>query len=67
MEEDNNAFFQYMNFDGVYIPLPDCYEVDISEKEADSGGKTEAGRIQRDVVKLALSSYLFPFLLPRSG
>ena len=23
------AFFQYLNFDGVDLPLPDSYEVDI--------------------------------------
>ena len=35
------AFFQYLNFDGVDIPLPDNYEVDMEDKEADSG---EIGR-----------------------
>ena len=45
------AFFQYLNFDGVDIPLPDNYEVDMEDKEADSGGETEAGTIQRDVVR----------------
>ena len=45
------GFFQYLNFDGVDLPLPDSYEVDMSDKEADSGGETEAGTIQRDVVR----------------
>lgn len=45
------AFFQYLNFDGVDLPLPDNYEVDMEDKEADSGGETEAGTIQRDVVR----------------
>ena len=45
------AFFQYLNFDGVDLPLPDSYEVDMTDKEADSGGETEAGTIQRDVVR----------------
>ena len=45
------AFFQYLNFDGVDIPLPDSYEVEMSDKEADSGGETEAGTVQRDVVR----------------
>ena len=31
------AFFQYLNFDGVDLPLPDNYEVDMEDKEADSG------------------------------
>ena len=29
------AFFQYLNFDGVDLPLPDSYEVDMTDKEAD--------------------------------
>ena len=45
------AFFQYLNFDGVDLPLPDSYEVEMSDKEADSGGETEAGTVQRDVVR----------------
>ena len=45
------AFFQYLNFDGVDIPLPDSYEVEMSDKEADSGGETEAGTVKRDVVR----------------
>ena len=45
------AFFQYLNFDGVDLPLPNSYEVDMSDKEADSGGETEAGTMQRDVVR----------------
>lgn len=46
------AFFQYLNFDGVDLPLPDNYEVDMTDKKADSGGETEAGTIPR---KLFLS------------
>ena len=45
------AFFQYLIFDGVDLPLPDSYEVDMTDKEADSGGETEAGTVQRDVVR----------------
>ena len=45
------AFFQYLNFDGVDLPLPDSYEVDMTDKEADRGGETEAGTTQRDVVR----------------
>lgn len=48
------AFFQYLNFDGVDLPLPDEYEVNMSDKEADSGGETEAGTIQRDVVRAGI-------------
>ena len=38
------AFFQYLVFDGENLPLPDSYE-------ADSGGETEAGTTQREVVR----------------
>ena len=48
------AFFQYLNFDGVDLPLPDSYEVEMTDKEADSGGETEAGTIQRDVVRTGI-------------
>ena len=37
--------------DGVDLPLPDSCEVDMTDKEADSGGETEAGTVQRDVVR----------------
>ena len=33
------AFFQYLNFDGVDLPLPDNYEVDMEDKEADGTGR----------------------------
>ncbi len=45
------AFIQYLNFDGENLPLPTSYEVNMEDKEADSGGETEAGTIQRDVVR----------------
>ena len=44
------AFFQYLVFDGENLPLPDSYEVELEDVEADSGGETEAGTTQRDVV-----------------
>ena len=37
------AFVQYLVFDGVLLPLPDSYEVQLVDVEADSGGETEAG------------------------
>ena len=45
------AFFQYLKFDGVDLPLPVSYEVELHDVEADSGGETEAGTVQRDVVR----------------
>ena len=38
------AFIQYLTFDGTSLPLPDSYEVQMDDVEADSGGETEAGR-----------------------
>ena len=45
------AFFEYLKFDGTALPLPDSYEVELAAVEADSSGETEAGTIQRDVVR----------------
>ena len=45
------AFFQYLVFDGENLPLPDSYEVELEDVEPDSGGETEAGTTQRDVVR----------------
>lgn len=48
------AFLQYLVFDGVPLPLPDSYEIGLEDVEADSGGETEAGTRQRDVVRLGV-------------
>ena len=48
------AFFQYLNFDGVNLPLPDSYEVDMTDNEENSGGETEVGTTQRDVVRTSV-------------
>lgn len=48
------AFIQYLIFDGTPLPLPDSYEVQMEDVEADSGGETEAGTMQRDVVRLGV-------------
>lgn len=45
------AYVQYLAFDGVPLPMPDSYEVELTDVEADSGGETEAGTTQRDVVR----------------
>ena len=50
-EVDRMAFFQYLVFNGENLPLPDSYEVELEDVEADSGGETEAGTTQRDVVR----------------
>lgn len=48
------AFIQYLTFDETPLPLPDSYEVQMEDVEADSGGETEAGTMQRDVVRLGV-------------
>ena len=45
------AHIQYLNFDGEDLPLPVSYDIGLSDVEADSGGVTEAGTTQRDVVR----------------
>lgn len=55
------AFIQYLNFDGENLPLPDSYEVELRDVEADSGGETEAGTKQRDVVRTGVVSIAVSF------
>ncbi len=55
------AFFQYLTFDGENLPLPDSYEVNLEDKEADSGGETEAGTVQRDVVRAGVVTIAVTF------
>ena len=55
------AFFQYLNFGGVDLPLPDSYEVAMTDQEADSGGETEAGTIQREVVRAGVITITVSF------
>ena len=50
------AFIQYLTLGGVPLPLPDSYGVQMSDVEADSGGETEAGTTQRDVVRMGVVS-----------
>ena len=45
------AYLQYLVFNQKKLPLPDSYDLDLSDVEADSGGETEAGTKQRDVVR----------------
>ena len=49
-------FIEYQTFDGPVLPLPDSYEVRMDDAEADFGGETEAGTVQRDVVRAGVVS-----------
>lgn len=55
------AFIQYLKFNDMPLPLPDSYEVGMEDVEADSGGETEAGTTQRDVVRLGVVSISVSF------
>ena len=55
------AFMQYLNFNGVDLPLPDTYEVSLKSVEADTTGETEAGTTQRDVVRSGVATISVSF------
>ena len=55
------AFMQYLKMEGVSLPLPDSYDLNLTDVEADSGGETEAGTTQRDVVRLGVVSIAVSF------
>lgn len=55
------AYIQYLNFDGTDLPLPDSYEVQLSDVESDSSGETEAGTTQRDVVRTGIATIAVSF------
>lgn len=45
------AHLQYLVFNNENVPMPVSYDLSLSDVEADSGGTTEAGTTQRDVVR----------------
>ena len=45
------AFIEYLKINGESLPFPDSYDLSLSSVESDSGGETEAGTRQRDVVR----------------
>ena len=45
------AFTEYLKINGELLPFPDSYDLTLSSVESDSGGETEAGTRQRDVVR----------------
>lgn len=55
------AYIEYLIFDGTALPFPDSYEVQLHDVEADSGGETEAGTIQRDVVRKGVATISVSF------
>ena len=61
------AFFQYLNFNGTNLPLPDSYDVDLSSVEADTTGETEAGTTQRDVVRTGVVTISVSFSVSKNS
>ena len=55
------AFIQYLIFNEELLPLPDSYEIGLSDVEADSSGETEAGTTQRDVVRTGVADISVSF------
>lgn len=55
------AFIQYLIFNNRSLPLPDSYDIGLSDVEADSGGETEAGTTQRDVVRTGVADISVSF------
>ena len=60
------AFNQYLIFDGEKLPPPDSYDVELKDVEADSGGETEAGTTQRDVVRHGVVSIPVSFSVTKT-
>ena len=50
-EVGNDGIYAIFEFQWYCLPLPDSYDLDLSDVEADSSGETEAGTTQRDVVR----------------
>ena len=55
------AYIQYLVFNGRSLPKRDSYDVGLSDVEADSGGETEAGTTQRDVVRTGVADISVSF------
>lgn len=55
------AFTHYLCINGTELPLPVSYDLSLSDVEADSGGETEAGTIQRDIVRSGVAKISVSF------
>lgn len=51
----------YLIIEGVDLPLPNSYSIDFRDIEADTGGETEAGTIQRDIIRSKVASISVDF------
>lgn len=59
------AHQQYLIFNGENIPKPMSYTLSLSDVEADSGGTTEAGTTQRDLVREGVAEIQVCFQVTR--
>lgn len=50
------AFNTYVKIEDTVLPLPDSFDLSYSNVEADSSGETEAGTVQRDIVRSGVVS-----------
>ena len=41
----------YLILEGIELPLPNSYDIEFRDIEAETGGETEAGTIQRDIIR----------------
>lgn len=55
------SYNEYLKFDGMLLPMPTSYDIDLTDIEADSSGETEAGTAQRDVVRTGVISISVSF------
>ncbi|WBW49411.1 hypothetical protein O6R05_05220 [Peptoniphilus equinus] len=51
----------YLIIENIDLPLPDSYSLEYRDIEADTGGETEAGTIQRDIVRHKVASISVEF------
>jgi hypothetical protein len=54
VEEDKMAFIDYLKINDERLPFPDSYDIDLKDIESDNNGETEAGTIQRDIVRIGV-------------
>lgn len=50
------AFNTYVKIEDTVLPLPDSFDLSYSNVEAESSGETEAGTVQRDIVRSGVVS-----------
>ncbi len=55
------AYIDYLRFEGPLLPEPTSYDVTLTDKESDSSGETEAGTIQRDIVRVGVVTIAVSF------